>query len=120
MKAVYIVLGFISLGLAVLGIILPILPTTPFLILTLFFFTKGSDRLRNWFLQTELYKKHLKTFKEQGAMSKKSKISILLFATIMLSIGFYFTPVLIGRVIIVLVLLIKYWVFLFKIKTLEE
>lgn len=120
MKILYITLGFIFLGLGILGIILPMLPATPFLMLTLFFFTKGSDRLHNWFIQTDIYKKHLKTFKEQRALTKKSKIMILTFATIMLSIGFYFSPSVIARVIIVSVLLIKYWAFIFWIKTLEQ
>lgn len=120
MRAIYIILGFIFLGLGVLGIILPLLPATPFLLLTLFFFAKGSDRLHNWFLQTELYKKHLKTFKEERALSQKSKFWILLFATIMLSIGFYFTPSVFGRTVIILVLLTKYWFFFFWIKTLKQ
>ncbi|VEJ14464.1 putative transmembrane protein [Pasteurella multocida subsp. septica] len=41
MKAIYILLGFIFLGLGIVGIILPLLPATPFLLLTLFFLQKG-------------------------------------------------------------------------------
>ncbi|MFD0966336.1 YbaN family protein [Seminibacterium arietis] len=120
MKPIYISLGCIFLGLGVLGVILPILPTTPFLLLTVFFFAKGSDRLHNWFLQTKLYNLHLKSFKEQRALSRKSKVTILSFATLMLMIGFYFTPSVIGRSIILLVLLVKYWFFFFWIKTIKE
>ncbi|PJG84195.1 YbaN family protein [Caviibacterium pharyngocola] len=120
MKAVYIILGCLFLGLGVLGILLPMLPATPFLLLTLFFFAKGADRLHQWFLQTKLYHNHLKSFKEQRALSQKSKCWILGFATLMLSIGFYFTPSLVGKCVIVSVLLIKYFVFFFGIKTLKE
>ncbi|MFD1805895.1 YbaN family protein [Pasteurella oralis] len=120
MKPIYILLGFIFLGLGVLGIILPLLPATPFLLLTLFFFAKGSDRLHNWFVQTKLYNNHLKSFKEDRSLSQKSKFWILLFATVMLSIGFYFTPSTIGRTIIVFVLLTKYWFFFFWIKTAKQ
>lgn len=119
MKLIYIVLGFIFLGVGIVGIILPIMPGTVFLLLALYFFGKGSDRLRDWFMQTQIYHNHLKTYNEQRAMTKKSKISILALATFMLAIGFYFTPVIIGKVIIVLVLLTKYWYFFFKIKTIE-
>lgn len=119
MKAIYILLGFVFLSLGVLGIVLPLLPATPFLLLTLFFFAKGSDRLHQWFLQSQLYQKHLKTFKEERALSQKSKCWILLFATTMLAIGFYFTPSVIGRSVIVLVLLTKYWFFFFWIKTVK-
>ena len=65
MKIIYIILGFLSLALGIIGIFLPILPTTPFLLLTLFFFAKGSKRLEQWFLGTSIYQKHLKSFNEK-------------------------------------------------------
>lgn len=120
MKYIYILLGFLSLALGILGIFLPILPTTPFLLLTLFFFAKGSKRLETWFLNTSVYQKHLKSFNERRAMSKKTKVSILAFSTTMLLIGFYFTPSVVGRSIIAVLIAVKYWFFLFWIKTEEE
>lgn len=120
MKYIYILLGFLSLALGILGIFLPILPTTPFLLLTLFLFAKGSKRLETWFLNTSVYQKHLKSFNERRAMSKKTKVSILAFSTTMLLIGFYFTPSVVGRSIIAVLIAVKYWFFLFWIKTEEE
>ncbi|MCQ9120410.1 YbaN family protein [Rodentibacter pneumotropicus] len=120
MKYIYILLGFISLALGIIGIFLPLLPTTPFLLLTLFFFAKGSERLETWFLSTSIYQKHLKSFNERRAMSKKTKMAILAFATSMLLIGFYFTPSVVGRSIIAALIIVKYWFFLFWIKTEEE
>ena len=119
MKLIYALLGLLCLGIGIAGVILPMMPGTPFLFLTLFFFAKSSNRLHNWFLQTELYHKHLKTFKEQRALTKQAKSRILLLATAMLSIGFYFTPSVVGKSIIIMVLLIKYWAFFFWIKTVE-
>lgn len=120
MKFIYIILGLLSLALGILGIFLPILPTTPFLLLTLFFFAKGSKRLETWFLQSSIYRKHLQSFNERRALTKKTKITILAFASSMLLIGFYFTPSVIGRSIIAALIVIKYWFFLFWIKTEEE
>ena len=116
-KVMYIVLGCISLILGVIGIFLPILPTTPFLLLTLYSFAKGSSRLEQWFLGTKLYQKHLKSFNERRALTKKAKISILTFSTTMLLIGFYFTPSVVGRTIIAILIAVKYWFFFFWIKT---
>ena len=50
MKTLYIVIGTISLALGILGIFLPLLPTTPFLLLTAALYFKGSFRLYNWLL----------------------------------------------------------------------
>ncbi|WP_386692923.1 MULTISPECIES: YbaN family protein [unclassified Lonepinella] len=119
MRFLYIGLGFICIGLGVIGAFLPVMPTTPFLLLALFFFGKSSQRLHQWFLQTEIYKKHLKSFDEQRALTKKSKISILTLSTVMMAISFYFTPIY-GRICIVILLLIEYWFFFFWIKTINE
>lgn len=120
MKYLYIVFGFVFLALGLIGIVVPILPTVPFLLLTLFCFTKGSDRLHRWFVGTKVYHNHLKDFHQQRALTKKAKIYILSFSTTMLLIGFYFTPSVVGKSIIIALLLIKYCFFFFWIKTLEE
>ena len=68
-KYFYITLGFIALGLGLVGVILPILPTTPFLLLTSFCFAKGSERFHVWFTNTNIYKKHLESFVRERAMT---------------------------------------------------
>ena len=71
MRILFASLGFMSLGLGVIGIIVPILPTTPFLILTGYLFTKSSDRYQDWFKNTKVYKKYLSNFVENKSMTKR-------------------------------------------------
>lgn len=120
MRYFYIFLGFLFLGLGILGAFLPILPTTPFLLCTLFFFGKSSPRLHNWFINTKVYHKYLKSFNEQRALTKRSKISILALSSVMMGLSFYFSPSIIGKIAIVVLLLIEYWFFFFWIKTIPE
>ena len=117
MKYVWLSVGCIFLGLGVLGVFLPILPTTPFILVTLFCFAKGSDRMHRWLLSTKLYQNHVKRFNETRSMTLKAKVIILAFASAMLLSGFYFSKSIYARIIILIVLSVKYYVFIFKIKT---
>ena len=90
MKVVLIILGFISMGIGIVGIVAPILPTTPFLLLASFFFAKGSKRFHDWFISTKIYKKYLESFVKSKAMTLKNKFTILFPVSCMLIITFIF------------------------------
>lgn len=118
-KAMYIVLGFICLGLGAVGVALPILPTTPFLLVTAFCFARGSERVNNWFLSTGLYKKHLDSFVKSRSMKLQTKVVILAVASALLLGAFFAMKNIYGRIFIVILIIIKYYYFLFRIKTIK-
>lgn len=120
MKPLYILAAFICIGLGILGIPTPGLPTTPFLLLAMYFFGKGSPRLQLWFMETSLYKKYLKTYDEKRAMTLKQKISILLVAAPFSIFAFFILPNIWGKLALALVILYQYYYFFYKIKTLEN
>ncbi|ETI70773.1 YbaN family protein [Neobacillus vireti] len=113
----FIISGFIALGLGILGIILPLLPTTPFLLLASFCFVKGSDRFAQWFKATKIYQRHLESFVKERAMTLKQKLTILLTADVMIAIPFILLNNMMIRVILLLVICYKYYYFFTKIKT---
>ena len=116
-KTIFIILGFISLGLDIAGIVLPILPTTPFFLLTIFCFTRGSKKFHNWFISTIFYKKHLQSFVTSKALTLQTKLSILIPASIMLSIPFIIVENIYMRVFIILLVVYKYFYFFKFIET---
>lgn len=119
-NGICVILGFLFLGLGIIGIILPILPTTPFLLLAAALFAKGSAKFHNWFLQTKLYKKYIEQTVKSKEMTIKSKISVLVIISAMLFIGFIFSPVWYAKVIILIVLVFHYYYFLVRIRTVKE
>lgn len=115
----WLILGWLSLAIGSIGVVLPVLPTTPFLLVASFSFAKGSDRFHRWFTGTKLYKNHLEDFVTDRAMTLKTKFGILLPASAMLIIAMLLVPSVHFRIFIVFLIIFKYVYFFTKIKTIK-
>lgn len=116
-KILYISLGLIFTALGSLGVVLPVLPTTPFLLLASFFFTRGSDRFKQWFASTKLYQNHLADFMRERSMKLSTKIKLLALASSMMLISGLTVEILPFKVFIGFMLVYLYYYFIFRIKT---
>lgn len=119
-RVVYLALGTVCLVLGAVGSVLPVLPTTPFLLVTLFCFTKASLRFRNWFANTNLYKKHLEEYDRNRAMTRKTKALLLSYATTMLLVSFVLVDKLFVRMTLVAVGVCMHLYFYLRVKTIDE
>ncbi|CAA6821615.1 MAG: Unknown protein [uncultured Sulfurovum sp.] len=88
-KYIWLLLGFITLGLAILGVLLPLLPTVPFLLLASFFFAKSSEKLHTWLLNHELFGTMISDWHERGAISKNAKYFATLSIALVLAISLF-------------------------------
>ena len=120
MKTLYLIIGFLFFWLGAIGVILPVLPTTPFLLVASYCFARGSKRFNDWFLSTKIYQKHLDSFVKERAMTLKTKISLLSFASAMLILAFCLVDVIYARILIIAVMIFKYYYFICRIKTIQE
>jgi hypothetical protein len=120
MKYIFLVIGFISLGLGLIGIPFPILPTTPFLLLSAVCFAKSSDKINTWFKNTKIYQHYVGGYMEKKGMENKQKAKILATVTILFAIGMYFTKSFHARIFMGVVLLAHYYFFLVRVKTLKS
>ena len=120
LRILYVVLGFLFVGLGALGVFLPVLPTTPFLLLAAFFFSKGSGRFSRWFTSTNLYKDYAESYLRHRSMTLSRKIKILALATTMLAISFFVVPLDAVKIFLVVVAAVMYYYFARHIKTITN
>lgn len=120
LNIIYILLAFLFLGLGFVGVMLPVLPTTPFLLLASFFFAKGSPKFNRWFLSTKLYKNHLEEFIETRSMTLKKKLLIVIPVSIMLFTSAFMMEKISLRILIISLILFIYYYFSFQINTVKE
>lgn len=74
MRWVYGFLGCVALALGVLGVFLPLLPTTPFVLVSAFFFAKSSERLHQWLITHPWFSESIRNWEERGAIPVYAKI----------------------------------------------
>ena len=86
-KRVFILLGWFFTGLALIGVALPILPTTPFILLAGWLFANSSERYERWLKRTRVYKRYAVPFMEAGGLTfrKKAELLITVYAVLLLS-----------------------------------
>lgn len=122
-KLFFVTIGCISLVLGAVGIVLPILPTVPFFLLTAFCFAKSSERLHSWFLGTTMYKKYIGSYMKRKGMTLKAKLMLIGTVTAIMLPGFLMMGrVPVGRIVMAVVWIghIVYFGFIVNTITQEE
>ncbi|WND04055.1 YbaN family protein [Temperatibacter marinus] len=88
MKIFFVTLGLLSLGLGLAGILLPLLPATPFFLLSAYLFARSSKPLHDWMLAHRIFGPIIQNWRENKSISLYGKVSamIAIFATFIISI----------------------------------
>lgn len=122
-KILWTMLGCVGLGLGAVGVVVPLLPAFPFLLLALISFAKSSEKLHRWFISTRLYKNNLESYVQGRGMSWRTKRRVMLTVTLLMAIGF--ALMLRKALYLPCAILAGVWVFhliyfAFRVKTLAE
>jgi len=90
LKVILISAGTFFMGLGIAGIFIPVLPTTPFILVSAGFYAKSSSRFYNWLINNRIFGRYLKNYREGKGIPFKIKIItiIILWITIGLSAAF--------------------------------
>ena len=89
-KVLLIIVGWISIALGVIGIVLPLLPTTPFILLAAACFARSSKKFHYWITHHALFGPIINNFQNGQGIPRKVKIKVIVFIWITLGISIYF------------------------------
>lgn len=78
-RALFVTAGLVSLALGLLGLLLPLLPTTPFLLLAAGCFSRGSSRMHGWLLRLPLVGRLLEDYARLGGLTRRTKRAAVIF-----------------------------------------
>ncbi len=121
-KIIYLVLGIISFCLGAIGIVIPGLPTTPFMILSSILFLRSSDRMYEWLINHPKFGKYVLDFKKGKGINLKTKIyaQFMMLLTVTLSL-LPVSPMFIDNQVVRIILFVSgifsFWLVGFKIST---
>lgn len=102
-KYILILIGSLSLVAGIVGILIPVLPTTPFLLLASFCFIRSSKRLHDWLIGNKLFGEYINHYLKYRAVKRNTKIAAFIFLWISLTLSIVFVHNLYIDLLLVLV-----------------
>ena len=100
-RQVLIIFGTLFLGLGILGIFLPVLPTTPFLLITAACYAKSSESLSNWLLNNRWFGKIIKSYLKEKGIQLKTKILAISFLWITIGYSVFILQIFLVRILLI-------------------
>lgn len=123
-RIIWIILGLLFVGIGTLGIFVPGLPTTIFMILAAACFIRSSEKLYKWLINNKFFGKYIKDYREGKGMPRKAKITAVTMMIIFITLATIpFSPISVEsftiKIIVILVGIIGFWYIIFRVPTMK-
>lgn len=104
MRIVCVILGSISLGLGIIGLLLPLVPTTPFLLLSAACYARGSEKFHSWLLNHRWFGSYLRDYLSGAGIPLKAKVSAIVLIWISIAVtGLFVVTLLWARIVLIVI-----------------
>lgn len=118
-KPVWNISGTIFAAIGLIGIFLPLLPTTPFLLLAAYCFNKGDGKLKRWFENNSTINTYITNYREKKGMTLRAKMNSLFILWFTIGVSMYLIDNIYIRIVLVIVL-VGVSIHLFKIQRVKD
>lgn len=110
MRAVWLFCGFLAMMLGLIGVILPLLPTVPFMLLAAYCFSRSSERLHNWLVNHPRFGPSIRDWRDHGAIHPRAKrlATIMIVCAFLISVFLGVRPILLAVQAVVLSLVMLF------------
>lgn len=88
-RLLYLAVGLVSLAVGVAGIVLPLVPTTPLVLLAAYCFARSSRRLHGWLIGHPRFGRYVSDFESGRGIPRRVKLSAIVLASLAFGFGFY-------------------------------
>ncbi|EJF29751.1 MULTISPECIES: DUF454 family protein [Enterobacteriaceae] len=118
-RLILLIIGWLAVVLATLGVILPLLPTTPFLLLAAWCFARSSPRFHHWLLYRSWFGSYLQHWQTHRAMPRGAKPKAILFILATFALSLWLVKIVWVRILL-LVILCALLIFMWRIPVVDE
>jgi uncharacterized membrane protein YbaN (DUF454 family) len=118
-KGVYFIVGVLALGAGIIGVFLPVLPTTPFILLSAWCFFRSSTRFYEWIISNERFGPTIQNYQEGRGITKPTKIRAIVMMWLAITVSVYFFITNIYLIALMYTVAVGVTVYLYRLPTLE-
>ncbi|WP_435947417.1 DUF454 family protein [Dryocola sp. BD586] len=118
-RTILIIIGWLAVVLATFGVVLPLLPTTPFLLLAAWCFARSSPRFHHWLLYRSWFGGYLRHWQKHRALPPGTKPKAMVFIVVTFAVSLYLVNILWVRLFL-LVMMCALLIFMWRMPVVDE